>query len=175
MSVSLRSALLGALILAIVLALGVWAVAGLGLYDFAADVPHTVPVRNFINYARDHSVSARLSDITVPTLTDPKMIAAGAGAYDRICSGCHLGPGIKENALRAGLYPKPPSFARRRRPGNAAEQFWDVKHGFKMSAMPAWGTSLSDADIWNIVAFFQTLPKQTPESYKALVAAAPPG
>jgi mono/diheme cytochrome c family protein len=101
------------------------------------------------------------------------MIAAGAADYDSMCAACHLAPGMKENDMRAGMNPKPPSFARRRRPGNAAEQFWIIKHGIKMTAMPAWGVSHSDADLWNIVAFFQTMPKTTPEGYKALVASAP--
>jgi mono/diheme cytochrome c family protein len=59
------------------------------------------------------------------------------------------------------------------RPGNADEQFWIIKHGIKMTAMPAWGATHSDAQIWNIVAFFQAMPGMTPEIYKALVASAP--
>ena len=39
--------------------------------------------------------------------------------------------------------------------------------------MPGWGASHSDADIWNIVAFYQSLPNMAPEAYKALVASAP--
>lgn len=165
--------LLGALALVILFALVVWAAAFLGVYNVAADDQHTVPVRTFLSYVSDHSVAARDGDVTVPTLSDPMMIAAGAGEYDSLCTACHLAPGMKENDLRAGLNPKPPNFSRRRRPGNPAEQFWIIKHGIKMTAMPAWGATHTDADIWNIVAFFQTLPKVTPESYKALVASAP--
>jgi hypothetical protein len=46
---------------------------------------------------------------------------------------------MDENQLRADLYPKPPSFVRRRRLGNPKEQFWIIKHGIKMTGMPAWG------------------------------------
>jgi mono/diheme cytochrome c family protein len=172
MSGPIRSGLIGALLLLAAIVVLVAAAAFLGVYNVAADAQHTVPVRTFINFVSDHSVAARDGDVVVPPLNDPKMIAAGAAHYDSMCTGCHLAPGKKENDIRAGLNPKPPSFARRRRPGNAAEQFWIIKHGIKMTAMPAWGATHSDADIWNIVAFFQTMPKMTPEAYKAVVASA---
>jgi hypothetical protein len=38
-----------------------------------------------------------------------------------------------------------------------------------MTAMPAWGTTHSDAAIWNIVAFLQKLPAMSPEQYHSLV------
>jgi hypothetical protein len=31
------------------------------------------------------------------------------------------------------------------------------------------GTSYPDSDLWNIVAFFQTMPNMKAEAYKALV------
>jgi hypothetical protein len=46
--------------------------------------------------------------------------------------------------------------------------FWTIKHGIKMSAMPAWGTTHDNQAIWNIVAFLQKLPTMTPEQYLAL-------
>jgi len=52
--------------------------------------------------------------------------------------------------------------------------FWTIKHGIKMSAMPAWGFSHDDATIWSMVAFVQKLPGMTPAEYKAIVAKAPP-
>ena len=161
--------LLGAVALVILVALVVWAASNLGVYNVAADDPHWPFVRTFLGYTMDHSVAARDGDIVVPPLKDPKMIAAGASSYDKLCTACHLAPGMEENKLRAGLYPKPPSFARRRRAGNPAEQFWIIKHGIKMTGMPAWGVSYPDSDIWNIVAFFQTMPNMKPDDYKALV------
>ena|ERR1019366_7297506 len=169
MSPRIRHGLIGALLLAVVLAIGGWGVWYFGLYNVAADDPHWTLVRNFLGSTMDRSVAARDGDIVVPPLNDPKMIAAGAAAYDQLCTACHLAPGMDENKLRPGLYPKPPSFVRRRRPGNPKEQFWIIKHGIKMTGMPAWGASYPDSDVWNIVAFFQTMPNMKPEAYKALV------
>jgi mono/diheme cytochrome c family protein len=46
--------------------------------------------------------------------------------------------------------------------------FWTIKHGIKMSAMPAWGKSLDDATIWDIVAFLRQMPTVSSETYQQL-------
>src|SRR3546814_8967077 len=53
---------------------------------------------------------------------------------------------------------------------DATVAFWVIKHGVKMSGMPAWGKSMSDEYIWNMAAFLQQLPDLDEEQYKALVA-----
>jgi mono/diheme cytochrome c family protein len=37
-----------------------------------------------------------------------------------------------------------------------------------MSAMPAWGTSLEDPAIWELVALVERLPAMSPEDYQRL-------
>jgi mono/diheme cytochrome c family protein len=37
-----------------------------------------------------------------------------------------------------------------------------------MSAMPAWGKTLDDAAIWDLVAFLRQMPSMTPETYQQL-------
>jgi mono/diheme cytochrome c family protein len=140
-----------------------------GAYNVGADAPHTAIVRALIGYARERSIEVRASDVAVPRLDDPKMIADGASDYDAMCTGCHLAPGMAENEMRPGLNPKPPLLAQGRA-GHAAEQFWVIKHGIKLTAMPAWGVTHSDAEIWNMVAFLQKLPALSPAQYHALVA-----
>ena len=49
-----------------------------------------------------------------------------------------------------------------------------IKHGIKMSAMPAWGSSHDDATIWSMVAFLQKLPAMSAAEYTDIVARAPP-
>jgi len=169
MKPAVRHGLIGAILLIALVAVAGAVTWHFGLYNVAADDPHWTVTRNFLASTMDNSVAARDGDIAVPPLKDEKMIAQGAAHYDEMCTGCHLAPGMDENELRAGLNPKPPSFAKRRRAGNPKEQFWIIKHGIKMTAMPAWGASHSDAEIWDIVAFFQTMPNMTPQAYKSLV------
>lgn len=144
-----------------------------GVYNIGADAPHSRFVYNLINSARDNSIASFSKNIVPPKdLSDPKRIAAGAGLYSEMCTGCHLGPGLERTEMSQGLYPQAPEFAR----GVAhspAQQFWIIKHGIKLTAMPAWGKTHDDQLIWDMVAFINQLPKMTPEQYKAAVASAP--
>ena len=89
-----------------------------------------------------------------------------------MCSGCHLAPGMKRTEISQGLYPRAPEL---RRGSNLtpAEEFWVVKHGVKMSGMPAWGVTHNDELLWDVVAFLRKLPELTADRYQALVKSAP--
>ena len=155
-----------------VLAIGTGAFAWSGLYNIGADDHHTRPVFAFLQTLRNRSIRLRSEGLTVPNLDDPQLILKGAGQYAAMCTGCHLAPGMAENEMRPGLYPKPPQLSKFR--PDPREAFWVIKHGIKMSAMPAWGSSHDDATIWSMVAFLQKLPDMTPAQYKDIVAKAPP-
>jgi mono/diheme cytochrome c family protein len=130
-----------------------------GFFNVAADDRHWTTTAGLIETLRDRNVTRQSRDVVVPeNLTDEKLVANGAGEYAEMCTGCHLAPGMKDTELRTGLYPLPPNLADpgARRP--AAEQFWIVKHGLKMSGMPAWGLTHDDQRIWSMVAFLQKLP-----------------
>jgi hypothetical protein len=79
---------------------------------------------------------------------------------------------MEKSEMSQGLYPPAPELARQS-DRSAAERFWIIKHGVKLSAMPAWGKTHDDQLIWDMVAFIGTLPKLSPEQYKAAIASAP--
>ena len=138
-----------------------------GVFNVAADDPHTKPVYWLLETLRERSIAIRARDIAVPPLDDPTLISAGGADYNEMCTGCHLQPGVEQSELAAAMYPRPPSLARvkRERP---AETFWIIKHGIKMSGMPAWGATHDDRRMWAIVAFLQQLPRLTPAQYQIL-------
>jgi mono/diheme cytochrome c family protein len=160
---------IGAALVLVVLAIIVY----FGFYNIAADAPHTRPVYRVLESVRDQSIKTRARDITVPAdLETPTRISAGAGLYAEMCQGCHLGPGVEKTEISQGLYPQAPELAK----GTdltPAQQFWVIKHGVKLSAMPAWGKTHPDPLIWDMVAFIQKLPGMSAEQYKATIASAP--
>ena len=165
--------LLGVLLLLAALVVAACAFVWSGAYDIGADVPHTRPVLALMQTLRDRSIHVRARGITPPPdLQDPKRVLAGAGHYAAMCTGCHLAPGMSDSEIRPGLYPQPPNLSREN--VDADEAFWVIKHGIKMSAMPAWGRTHDDATIWDMVAFVQQLPHLSPAQYKDIVARAPP-
>ena len=100
------------------------------------------------------------------------MILKGAGQYAAMCASCHLAPGQATSELRQGLYPLPPDLTTEKVDPRRA--FWVIKHGVKMSAMPAWGTGHDDATLWSLVAFLQVLPGLTTQQYRDMVERAAP-
>ena len=171
------------LLAAAVLAAGL--IHGGGLTNFAADEPHPVMINGVIAYARERFIAARSADLEAPDLDDPQRIADGAAHYVPMCSSCHLGPGAQDTEIRRGLYPQPPNLAQPAGHAgghdhsdmevSAKRQFWIVKHGIKMTGMPAWGTTHDDEAIWGLVAFLQKLPEMSPEEFAALSNSSPAG
>src|SRR3546814_940992 len=73
----------------------------LGLYNIAADAPHSRLAYNVIETFREQSIAARSGSIAVPAdLAAPARIASGAGLYTEMCSGCHLAPGMEKTEMR---------------------------------------------------------------------------
>ncbi|HEY0660301.1 MAG TPA: cytochrome c [Lysobacter sp.] len=158
------------LTLSILSGIAVAAVAGFvwsGVYNVGADDYHTRPVYALMEALRERSIEVRASKLQVPALNDPVRIVQGAGNYNAMCTGCHLTPGADETELSKGLYPAPPNLTKTA--VDAGEAFWVIKHGVKASGMPAWGMSMDDEYIWNMVAFLQELPKLNAQQYQALV------
>ena len=136
-----------------------------GVYPIGADEPHWDLTARAIDLLRDRSIESHARSIAVPPLDDAKLLAEGAEHYAAMCTGCHLAPGVADTELRAGLYPMPPKLAEGGA-GDAARTFWIIKHGVKLTAMPAWGKSHDDDSIWALVAFVRKLPQMTPEQYQ---------
>lgn len=143
-----------------------------GAYTIGADVPHWRVTAQMMDLVRQRAVEHHAKDIKVPRLDDPQLILKGAGQYAAMCTQCHLAPNRKNSELREGLYPLPPDLSKMRVEPRIA--FWAIKHGIKMSAMPAWGVNHDDATIWSMVAFLQKLPDLSARQYRDIVAKAPP-
>jgi mono/diheme cytochrome c family protein len=138
-----------------------------GIFNVAADVPHSDFTYTIMETARSRSIAVRARNVQPPPLEDAALIATGAEHYAAMCSGCHLAPDSKDTEIRAGLYPKPPDLTKHLH-ASPAEEFWVIKHGIKMSAMPAWGKTHDDSSIWGLVAFLQKLPELAPAQYRTL-------
>jgi mono/diheme cytochrome c family protein len=144
-----------------------------GVYNMGADAPHWRPVFALLELFRDRSIAAHARGTKIPTLETPELIAEGAEHYAAMCSSCHLAPGTGNSEIRAGLYPQPPNLSL---PAHIdpAEAFWIIKHGIKMTAMPAWGTSHDDNAIWALVAFVEMLPTLSEAQYVTITGGVHP-
>jgi mono/diheme cytochrome c family protein len=163
---------IGALIFWIAIAIiAYFVVAFTGAYQVGADVPHWGVTRHAIGFLREHTVERRAVDIKPPPLDDPALVKLGAEHYAEMCTGCHLAPGMGHSELRDGLNPAPPNLTRFA--PDPAESFWIIKHGLKMTAMPAWGPTPDYHTIWAMVAYLQNQPRRSAAEFHALTANAP--
>lgn len=144
-----------------------------GVYNIGADAPHWRPVYSVLETLRERAIAHHARNIAIPAdLDSPGRVSAGAGLYGEMCSGCHLAPGMEKTEISQGLYPPAPELARGSSK-SASQQFWIIKHGVKLSAMPAWGRTHDDRLIWDMVAFVRKLPSLSPAQYQAAVKNAP--
>jgi mono/diheme cytochrome c family protein len=85
-----------------------------------------------------------------------------------MCEHCHAGPGVERAAWAAGMRPRPPHLTEKAAGWSPQEVFWIVKHGVRMTGMPAFGPSHDERTLWAIAAFVKELPAMTPERYAEL-------
>jgi mono/diheme cytochrome c family protein len=139
-----------------------------GVINVAATNPHNPITAMVLSTTMDNSVRAHAKGISAPALEDEQMVTEGFGHYREMCVECHLAPGISSSEIRAGLMPTPPKLQEAVKEWQPAELFWVIKNGVKMTGMPAWGPTHSDAKIWSIVAFLEKLPDMTADQYREM-------
>ena len=142
-----------------------------GGFNVGADHPDGFAVRWLLHTTMERSVARHASTVgPAPNLDDPGRIREGAEHYKEMCMQCHLAPGMSTSEIREGLNPQPPELAEVEGHMSPQELFWIIKHGVRMTAMPAWGKSHSDQKIWAMVAFIKHLPGISETQFRALAA-----
>jgi mono/diheme cytochrome c family protein len=167
----MRTVLASLLIAVLVVLLAAGALIYAGFYDVAATTPHWYAARAILETARLRSIKAHAAGIAVPPgHDDPAKVLIGVEHYAAHCAVCHGAPGVPRGDIGRGLYPSPPDLARAAPLYSPSELFWIVKHGIKMTGMPAWSDH-SDDELWPTVAFVEKLPGMTEEKYGKLLMA----
>ncbi len=94
--------------------------------------------------------------------TDANLIA-GVHLYGNNCAICHGAADAKKSTLATGFYIKAPQLADDGVEDDPqAETYWKLKHGIRFTAMPAFGSTLSDEQLWQITMFVATMDKLPP-------------
>src|SRR5581483_3999415 len=136
-----------------------------GVYNVAATDQHTAVVYWLLKISMRQSVRRHASDVRVPELNDANRVDRGRALYQAHCVRCHGAPGVAPESFALGLRPVPSNLAHTGREWEAADIYWTVRSGLKMTAMPAWEYRLPDADLWSIVAYVKRMPDESPRQY----------
>lgn len=100
-----------------------------------------------------------------PSVTTSALVD-GRKVFRQRCALCHGGSGRGDAALATTFYPPVPDLT-----GSAMEHwsdrdlFWTVQNGIRMTAMPAWRSSLNDQQTWDVVAYIRHMSEQNGKNY----------
>lgn len=144
-------------------------VIGLGIINFAADVPAGPIERTLGHWAFERSMAVRAPDGVQIQGDDPTALASGLAHYRENCLMCHGAPEVEPAELAKGLNPPAPKLGSTALDMSDGELFWVVKHGIRMTAMPAFGPTHDDQELGSIVAFLRHLPDLTVEERRSLL------
>lgn len=139
-----------------------------GAYNVAATEQHMSITRWAFDTTMHQSIKRRAADVKPVETVTPAMLAAGASAYKSMCQHCHAGPGVEREKWADGMRPRPPHLVEAAAEWEPSEVYWIIRHGIKMSGMPAFGPTHDDETLRGIAAFVKELPAMTPERYASM-------
>ena len=158
--------LIGAAIgIAVVVPLGAFAFIKSGIYNVGASHPHTKFTTWLTHETMIHSVRRYAAGIAPPQSTSAAGLVSGFCAYETHCAACHGAAGVARQHWVSGLEPQPPYLLDVTQRFTPSQLFWIAKNGIKMTGMPSWRDSLSDRDIWNVVAWLEASRNLPPQTY----------
>jgi mono/diheme cytochrome c family protein len=138
-----------------------------GMINVGADTEPGYLERRLGPWARDRSVTQHAPKQKNP-FGDPASIAAGLVHYRENCLICHGAPDIEGGKLSKGLNPSAPALDMDDDGRPEGELFWVIKHGLRMTPMPAFGPTYTDEEIWKLAAFVHHLPDLTDQEKASL-------
>ena len=87
----------------------------------------------------------------------PDAASAGAKVFSANCVPCHGPQGHGDGPAAQALDPKPKNLAELQKIVGDDYLFWRIATGRPGTAMVAWQGTLTDEQIWQVVAFLHTL------------------
>ena len=147
-----------------------------GLVDFSASRPPGRLEQRLATFALDRSIQRRAPRVANPVAGSHAAVAAGLVLFRTHCVACHGAPGVDPTEAGASLNPPAPGLTLPRVQARSdGELQWIVSNGIRMTGMPAFGASRSDAEVWQLVAALRRLPRLSPEERRSLTSLSGPG
>lgn len=102
------------------------------------------------------------ANLTNPLPADPDSLARGAELYQNHCALCHGPEGMGDGPAAENLSPPATPLAITVRHLSDGYLFWRIAEGGSQwgTAMPAYGSILTDEDIWHLINFLRSLQGQ---------------
>ncbi len=123
----------------------------------------------------DSTIAREMPTQPNPIAATDENFEAGIKLYVTNCAACHGVPNERPSTIAIGLYQHAPQLARHGVGDDPeGETFWKIKHGIRLTGMPAFGASLSDEQIWTLALFLKHMDSLPPGPNKIWQAARTP-
>jgi mono/diheme cytochrome c family protein len=155
------------------LAAGAYIYVHYGFLDMRADRAASRIEHIYMRGAMDKSVDRHAPKMANPVPPSDVNLIEGIRLYKSNCAVCHGGPEMPNSKVGEGFSPPTPQFLKEAPDMPDNQNYWIVKHGVKMTGMPAWDKVLSDTDIWKLTTFLgqmKDLNKSSPAVQAAWAA-----
>ena len=149
-------------------AVGGLLVSATGVVPIKASAGHWPITEWFLQFSKTRSIAFHSRGIEPPPLDNRGLVRRGAGHYELGCRPCHGGANGDVPRIAEYMLPTPPDLTERAPTRTDAELFYVVKHGIKLTGMPAWPAPQRDDEVWSVVAFLRQLPTLDPAAYRRL-------
>ena len=163
----MRKVLLGAVLMLTIFLLATLAVARLGLMPVSADGPHSSLEARIMPVVLHASIVRHASGETNPLPLSEDNLKAGIDTYKTMCARCHSTPEGNPSVYGRSFYPPAPELPAGMAQYTDSQLFWVIKHGIRNTGMPAWGSMLTDEEIWQMVSLLKN-SQDLPPSVEAL-------
>jgi mono/diheme cytochrome c family protein len=155
-------------VLTLILLIGIYGFIQSGLFNVAAISKDDPIIAWLLHTTMEKSVKRRAQNIEVPEIDNDEIILAGLSDYIGMCAQCHGEPDKPPSILTQGLNPTPPDLEYLTEDRTAAEMFWIISNGIRMTGMPAFGKTHEADEIWPVVAFLQSAKDITSSEYSQM-------
>jgi mono/diheme cytochrome c family protein len=158
--------LIGAIVaLVLVVPIAIYSYVKSGVYNVAAAKPHTKFTEWLTHETMIHSVRSHAKGIVAPATVTADQVMRGFCSYETHCVACHGAAAVARQHWISGMEPQPPYLLDATHIWKPRELFWIVKNGIKMTGMPSWRDSLTDDQIWDVVAWLKASGELPPQTY----------
>jgi len=153
---------MGAFLTLALMFLTAFVVVKFGIIPANADGTHSSLEVRIMSAARRASVARHATAEKNPLPLNEENLKAGLTTYRQMCARCHATPGSEPSVYGQAFYPTAPQLSAEMARYTDAQLFWITKHGIRNTGMPAWGSMLSDDEMWQVVSVIKNLQNLPP-------------
>jgi mono/diheme cytochrome c family protein len=158
----------GAIFTLILLLVGGYAFISLGLMPANADGKPPVLEKWMARKSLRATLQKEAPQGPVPVQLTDANLKEGIQLYAQNCAVCHGASDGQASNIAVGLYQHAPQLAQHGVEDDPEGKiFWFVKHGVRLTGMPAFSPTLSDEKIWKVTLFLKHMDALPPTAQKA--------